>query len=88
VLSAVALLWLIEQDCVSPIVLMQTALFGFAAGAANDRRVVAARRVTCMTAQRAVLQRNLFLPPAAAICTTGWVASVHVQRRPGHLGPA
>jgi hypothetical protein len=88
-LEAVALLWLIEQDCVSPIVLMQTALLGFGVGAANNRGVVAARRaVSCTTAQRAFRHTNLFLPPAEAICTIGWVALVHAQRRPGHLGPA
>jgi hypothetical protein len=89
VLDAVALLWLIEHDCVSPVVLMHTARFFIGAEAANDRPPVAARRaVSCTTAQRAVLHTNMFLPPVAAICTTGWFALVHAQPAPGHRGPA
>src|SRR5918995_6613515 len=76
-LSAVALVWLIEHDCVMPVVLTHFAVF-----------VVAAAVVACTTTQLAVTHRNLFVPPGAAIWTIGWAVDAHVQRAPGQLGPA
>jgi hypothetical protein len=75
-LSAVALVWLIEHDCVMPVVRMHFAVF------------VAAAAVVCTTTQLAVTQRNLFAPPGAAIWTTGSAVDVHVHPAPGQLGPA
>src|SRR5919197_3231437 len=76
-LSAVALVWLIEHDCVMPVFLMHFAVF-----------VEAAAVVACTTAHRAVTHWNLFAPPGAAIWTTGSAVDVHVQPVPGQLGPA
>ena len=76
-LSAVALVWLIEHDCVMPVVLTHFAVF-----------VAAAVAVACTTTQLAVAHRNRFAPPGAASWTTGWAVDVHVQRAPGQLGPA
>ena len=72
VLFAFALVWLIVHDCVRPVVLMHVALlFGAAAAAVSALDVlVALLVVACTTAQLPVVQKNVFLPPAAAIWTT------------------
>jgi hypothetical protein len=68
---------------------MHVALFGGAAAAATDVGVFAAKAaVVCTTAQLPVLQRNVFLPPAAAIWMTGCAVDVHAQPAPGQLDPA
>jgi hypothetical protein len=64
-LFLVALVWLIEHDCVSPVVLMHVAVFVPSGGGAI-RGVVA-----WTTAQLAVAHWNVFEPPAEAIWTTG-----------------
>jgi hypothetical protein len=64
---SVALFWLIEHDWPNPLVLMQIALF-VAAVAVRDLVFVAVPDlVACTTAQLPVVQKNVFLPPAAAI---------------------
>jgi hypothetical protein len=73
----VALVWLIEHDCVMPIVLMHFAVFAAAAAV-----------VACTTTHRAVTHRNLFAPPGAAIWMIGSAVDAHVQRAPGQRGPA
>ena len=68
VFGSVAPVWVIEHDWPKPVVLMQIALLG---GATVVRDLVAfvavPDLVACTTAQRPVVQRNVFLPPAAAI---------------------
>jgi hypothetical protein len=59
-LVAPELVWLIEHDCVMPVVLTHAPLF-MASGAS----------VACTTAQLAREQRKSFLPPAVATWTTG-----------------
>jgi hypothetical protein len=67
-LSTVALVWVIEHDCVSPLVLLHVALFGAAAAVSGLVVFVAVPEVVaCTTAQLPVVQKNVFLPPAAAI---------------------
>jgi hypothetical protein len=60
--------WVIEHARLSPLVLLHFAVF-VAAAAARDVGVFAAipDRVVCTTAQLPLVQRNVFLPPAAAI---------------------
>ncbi|HEX7143838.1 MAG TPA: hypothetical protein VF225_00895 [Gaiellaceae bacterium] len=65
---SVALFWLIEHDWPNPVVLMQIALFGAAAAVRGLVVFVAVPDlVACTTAQLPVVQKNVFLPPAAAI---------------------
>jgi hypothetical protein len=65
---AVAPFWLIEHDWPNPVVLMHVALFGAAAAVRGPVVFVAVPDiVACTTAQLPVVQRNVFLPPAAAI---------------------
>jgi hypothetical protein len=59
-LFAVALDWLIEHDCVMPVVLMHLAVF--------VARVVGA---VCTTAQLELAHWKTFLPAPEAIWTTG-----------------
>jgi hypothetical protein len=40
------------------------------------------------TAHLAVAQRNVFVPPAFATCTTGWLVPVQLQPLPGQWAPA
>jgi hypothetical protein len=76
-LFASVLDWLIEHDCVMPVVLMHLASF-----------VTLATAATWTTAQLAVVHWKEFFPPAAATWTTGRDVDVHVQRIPGQRAPA
>jgi hypothetical protein len=68
--------WVIEHDCVMPVVLMHFALFA----ASSDF-------VSWTTTQRLTEQRKLFLPRSLATWTTR-CDRVHVQPFPGQRGPA
>ena len=59
---ALVLFWLIVHDWLNPVFLMHVALFD-AVAVARDLVVF----VVCTTAQRPLVQRYVFLPPAAAI---------------------
>ncbi len=76
-LFAVALVWLIEHDCVMPVVRTHLATF-----------VESADWVAWTTAQLGVEQRKTFFPPADATWTTGCRVEVHLQPLPGQCGPA